>query len=163
MSEAVCAELLDRVGWLIPYHLQVVVSEILEQMPRGDDTRMPESPLVEVTSAHVESALEAILSPAKRNHYFDYWRQRLDEELGKPDSRWARRLLTAVASDPRGVSIDTLSQVLAADISDPEERVERLRFLIDVLVRDGYLVEEAGRFRFRSPLVRAFWVERIAG
>jgi len=33
--------------------------------------------------------------------------------------------------------------------------------LLDTLESDGYLVEHDGRFVFRSPLLREFWVRRV--
>jgi uncharacterized protein len=37
-----------------------------------------------------------------------------------------------------------------------------MRYLLDVLQNDGYLVEENKRWRFRSPLLREYWFRRIA-
>jgi hypothetical protein len=42
-----------------------------------------------------------LLAPAKRA-YFDYWEQRLKEELGPPDDRQALDLLNSVARNPAG-------------------------------------------------------------
>jgi hypothetical protein len=66
-----------------------------------------------------------------------------------------------VAEDDRGVSRSTLSRVLAEQIQDPDERAEKLRYLLDVLEGDGYLVADAGRYRFQSPLLRAYWRRRV--
>ena len=81
--------------------------------------------------------------------------------LGRPDGGHAVALLNAVAADDRGVARSTLSQVLAEQIQDPDERAERLRYLLDVLEGDGYLVAEVGRYRFQSPLLRAYWRRRV--
>lgn len=151
LSEAVRSHLIDRVGWLIPYHLQLLFSEV-RALSRGGD--------VERTVKTVDEAYETLLSPSHKA-YFDYWRQRLHEELGKPDAGFALALLTAAARDEKGATRTTLKQVLRSHVNDQIERDEKLRFLLDVLEGDGYLVEEGERFTFRSPLVREFWLRRV--
>ena len=42
-----------------------------------------------------------------------------------------------------------------------EQREEVGAFLLDVLVSDGYLVQQGRRFRFRSPLLRQYWLRRF--
>ncbi len=153
--------LLDRIGWLIPFHLQIAFGELLSLAPNDDGSRTTADTLYEVSVAEIDTAVEALLAPAKRGFYFDYWRQRLDEELGKPDNGLARRLLGAAARDPEGASKQTLSQLLTSELGDAQERSERLRFLLDVLERDGYWVEADGRYRFRSPLAQAYWLARV--
>jgi hypothetical protein len=39
---------------------------------------------------------------------------------------------------------------------------DKVRYLLDVLENDGYLVEEGKRWRFRSPLLREYWLRRVA-
>ncbi|MCP4656098.1 MAG: hypothetical protein GY856_11850 [bacterium] len=101
-----------------------------------------------------------MLSPSKKA-YFDYWRQRLDDELDQPDAGLALMLLNAAAADPEGVPRSALRQLLAERIREPEAKDDRLRYLLDVLESDGYLVEQQQRFLFRSPLLREFWLRRV--
>lgn len=153
LSSDASERILDRVGWTIPFYLQLVFSELRSQQP---------SDRTEVTPERVDQAFESLLRPAKKA-YFDFWRQRLVEELGKPDSDFALTLLNAVAVDPYGASRGTLSQCLAKPIRNAEQRRDKLRYLLDVLINDGYIVEVDGsdRFHFRSPLLREFWVRRV--
>ncbi len=44
--------------------------------------------------------------------------------------------------------------------ADPGEVEERLARLLQILLRDGYLFEEHGRYAFRSFLLREFWNRR---
>lgn len=103
-----------------------------------------------------------LLGPAKKA-YFDYWRQRLAEELGQPDAGHALVLLNAIAVDEKGASRSSLSQILAQHVRNSEQRKEKLRYLLDVLESDGYIVDSGAgkRFLFRSPLLREFWVRRV--
>lgn len=149
IPEATLEHVLDRVGWLIPYYLQLLFRELRSFC--GDDT-----PDV----AAVDQVFEDLLSASKKG-YFDYWRQRLKEELGQPEAGHALLLLNSAAADPSGASRSALKQVLAERIQEPEARDDRLRYLLDVLENDGYLVEHDKRYRFRSPLLREFWLKRV--
>jgi len=150
LSEPVRNHILTRVGWPVPYYLQLIFHEL-----RNLDEAWP------ITAVQVDNAVERLLDPARRN-YFDYWRQRLHDELGRPDSDHAIVLLNAVCRDPGGVSRDTLSQTLAPHVDDADARADKLRYLLDVLQGDGYLVEYEKRWRFRFPLLREFWLLRVA-
>src|SRR5262249_40073282 len=105
-----------------------------------------------------------LVSPAKRA-YFDYWNQRLTEELGAPQSDWARALLKACAVDNAGASRVILDQILTQHITNPNDREAALNCLLVVLLSDGYLTHDhvrgAGRYRFRSNLLREFWLRRF--
>ncbi len=146
----VCRYVRNKVEWLIPYHLQLVFSELLDHVPRGTPP----------AQADVDDAYERLLSPS-RMAYFDYWHQRLTDELGAPDDAQALAILASTARDRRGASIDALRGVLSQHLWEPAERDAQLRYLLDVLESDGYLVRSESRVRFRSPLLRDYWLRRI--
>ena len=110
----------------------------------------------------VDKIFESLLSPAHKG-YFDYWRQRLHDELGSPDDGHATLLLNAVSKDPEGLPISMMKQILGKKISDQDEKDEKLRYLLDVLQSDGYLIEINNRYHFRSSLIRDYWYRRMIG
>jgi uncharacterized protein len=142
----------ERAEWLIPYYLQLFFSGLLEIC--SDERAVP-------SVAMVDEVFDVLLSHGRRS-YFDYWHQRLTEELGAPQDGWARALLNVCSRDASGVTKQTLSATLSRHVSDPNGRDEMLNWLIDVLIGDGYLIEEEGRYRFRSSLLREFWHRRFA-
>lgn len=142
----------ERAEWLIPYYLQLFFGGLLEIC--SDERAVP-------SVAMVDEVFEVLLSHGHRS-YFDYWHQRLTEELGAPQDGWARALLNTCSRDANGAMKQTLSATLSHHISDPNQRDEILNWLIDVLIGDGYLIEEQGRYRFRSSLLREFWHRRFA-
>jgi len=150
LADDVKDRICDRIEWLLPYHIQLIFSELRDHC---GDHRCPAT--VEV----VDLVYDKMLS---KRPYFDHWEQRLHEELGEPDARYAIDLLNAVARDPTGVSITTLQAVLGKHIHDADQRDERLTYLIDVLRGDGYLTTAEDRLRFCSPLLRDYWARRIA-
>jgi len=139
----------DHAEWLIPYHLQVIFSALREQC----GARTPPSP------ALLERAIEALLS---RKAYFGYWDERLHDAFGAPDDDLARAMLAACARDPRGATASALHQSIARQVPSPRDRVATAAWILDVLGNDGYLIEEAGRSRFRSGLLRRYWLRQLA-
>jgi hypothetical protein len=151
LTPEVRAAICSRSGWLIPYYLQLIFSGLREHC--GDTGAAP-------TPALVDQVFEELLSPGHRA-YFDFWIQRLPQVLGPPQDGYAVELLTACASDPTGVARPNLEQVLGRLMASPETRDKELNWLIDVLIGDGYLVEQRGRYPFRSNLLREFWLRRF--
>lgn len=153
MAPEVRQRIIERAEWLIPYHLQLFFSGILELC---SDERVV--PTVEL----VDQVFETLLSREKSS-YFDYWNQRLTEELGPPQDGWARALLNAISKDRNGATRQTLDSILSKHISDPSERDETMHWILEILISDGYLVDdESDRVRFRSSLLREFWHRRYA-
>ncbi len=153
LTPAARDEIITRVGWLLPYYLQISFSLLRDNSP---DVSGKWEPAIEL----IPQIFDELLSPAHRN-YFDYWRQRLTEELGTPDDRHATLLLNAACPDETGATRQTLYQALHGMIADPDQCSERLRYLLDVLVNDGYLVESNARFCFRFGLLRDYWYRRV--
>ena len=151
LEESACKAIIKRVGWPVPYYLQVMFSQLRDDW--ADNQAKPDE-------AAVERAFERLLAPAYRVH-FDYWRQRLDEELGQPEASHATLLLDHASQDVNGLNRDALGQALSPRSHDPDERDRILRYLLDVLGGDGYLVERDGRYAFRMELLRVYWQRRL--
>ncbi|HET8774722.1 MAG TPA: hypothetical protein VFP80_13050 [Thermoanaerobaculia bacterium] len=149
MPNEIKGEICDRIGWLIPYHLQLVFGELRTRCSGGAPS-----------AADVTAIFDDLLSPAKRS-YFDYWKQRLHVELGNPEDEQAVSVLGGVAADTNGASEQTLSAILAGHIKDPAARKARLTYLLDVLCSDGYLVKANDRYVFRSNLLRDYWRRHV--
>jgi hypothetical protein len=148
LSGEVRSYIIAKAGWPAPYYLQLIFHQLR-------DSNHP------LTTADVDKAIEDLLRPSHKN-YFDYWRQRLTEELGQPDAGYAITVLNAACQDSAGVSRDLLSQRLAASIQDAGDRDEKLRYILDILQNDGYLVEAQERWHFQFPLLREYWRRRVA-
>lgn len=145
--------LAERAGWLIPFYLQVLFSRLHDLVA---ETGLTPSP------ALVDRVVDELLTPAYRA-YFDYWRQRLTEELGRPDDQRALALLACVAERGEADRV-ALDHTLSEHIPEPTERQRTLTFLLEVLENDGYLTNEAGpprTWRFRSALLREYWLRRV--
>ncbi len=144
LPDAVRDRILHHIDWPVPFHLQLLFSEVLRAH------RFREEPL---TEALVDRAYESLLAPDKRKH-FAHWVERLSFEA-PAERALATAILTAAARDPQGVSVDTLAQ-LRRDLprQDPPDPDALLRGL----EHDGYLARDGARWRFASSLVRDWWL-----
>jgi len=154
LDDAVRQTIVERIGWPLPYYLQLMFGQLLDIHDCGEGNSA-------VVPDDIERAFQALLEPAYKVH-FDYWRQRLHEELDAGDAGHAIALLNIACRDPDGVSRDTLTQGLSPRVEDTDRRGELLRYLLDVLESDGYLHELDGRYRFRLAWLREYWLRRIA-
>ena len=134
LSEPVLQRILDRVGWLIPFHLQNVFSRLRGQQP-------PLNP------GSVDQAIQSLLSQGSGS-IFEFWEQRLSKYLKPPDSKYAFALLEPVARDPRGATLETLLQALISFIGDSDDRSKVVRYVLEMLIADGYVDE---RLSFQRP------------
>lgn len=137
--------ILNRVEWLIPFHLQNVFSRL-----RG--LGQP------VTAQSIDGVMDSL---ANSGALFSFWEERVRKHLRQPESKCALAILDPIARDPTGATQETLSQTLAKLIADQDERLKVLRFLLDLLIADGYLVHVEGRHRFLSPLLREYWRRHV--
>lgn len=141
-----------RIGWPVPYYLQLMFSSLRDTV---EDDGAP------VTAATVDALFGKLLGPGYRAH-FDYWRQRLDDELGQPDAGHAARLLDRLSGMPEGLDVATLGLALQRYVADAEERDRLLHYLLGVLESDGYLVRRNGRYAFRLEWLRLYWQQEYA-
>lgn len=151
LDAAVRRRVIARVGWPIPYFLQVFFAALVEQRPAG----------TVIAAEEVDAAFERLLGIEYRT-YFDWWTQRLVEELGRQRGHHARILLTAAAQRPEGVRATTLRTLLAEHATPSADLEWAQGPLFDILENDGYWVRDDLRYRFRSNLLRAYWLRRHA-
>jgi hypothetical protein len=141
------AAICQAAEWLIPYHLQVIFSVLREHAGTA-----------KLTSQVLDDVIEALLD---RQAYFSYWDERLHDSFGAPADAIARAVLATCAQDPDGSTTSTLNQAIASFVAEPVERSRLLKWVIDVLSNDGYIVDTRGRWRFRSGLLRRYWVRHL--
>lgn len=147
LGSELCSEICRTAEWLIPFHLQVIFS-VLHELA-GSTPPTPDM---------LRTAIETLLD---RRAYFSYWDERLHDSLGEPSAAIARALLAICSQVAEGATSVAMSQRIASLVPDAVERANTLTWIIDVLSNDGYLVERDGRWRFRSGLLRRYWVRHV--
>jgi len=136
--------LLETVGYLLPYHMQLVVVAI--------DARSEVKGQEIVTPELIDEAANMVVSWSDK---FEDWELRLNDYLPKADHEYCLAVLTRCAHG----EMYTIQQ--AFDLSKvvvPERSYMAL--IQDVLCRDGYLYQEGNRLLFLAPFVRRWWVIR---
>ena len=141
--------IIERVGWPLPHHLQIVFHALVD------------CGTVEVDAGAVEAAFAHLLLPGGLSQ-FDSWRQRLAEQFNISDATAARDMLRHLCQHPDGRERSQILHALmstrpAADSGVVEEQISALLLLLQ---RDGYLLENGGRYAFRSFLLREYWMRR---
>jgi hypothetical protein len=141
--------IVQRVGWPLPHHLQIVFHAMVD----SETTRTGLNA--------VDDAFAYLLQPSQLSQ-FDTWRQRLDEQFSPSDASAAKDILRHLCHHSRGRTrakiLDALMSTRRA--SDPTTAEEQLARLLIILQRDGYLLASAGRYSFRSFLLREYWHRR---
>ncbi|GAB2768699.1 hypothetical protein GCM10027275_09160 [Rhabdobacter roseus] len=148
LTEEVREKMLDKLGYLLPYFIQVLFEKIkgyhqLEARPINADL--------------IDEAYESIINGA----YLSTWIERLEEQYGtyKDD---ALVVLKHTCQAPKGVKRENLVNVLHSKHQDIDQAESILAKLLAMLKNDGYLTEENNHYLFRSPLIRDFWYNRYA-
>lgn len=144
-----------RIGWLAPYFVQIVFDEVRKAEREVSKVRGVRGP---IDVAIVDDAFERA---AKQHSYYDHWRQRIDQIVDGVEAKAAAAILDACAKDDTGATRDTLRARVHALIASEDERSRIERSLLDLLEHDGYIVREGERWKFQSPLLRAYWERRF--
>lgn len=149
LSPEVRTYIVEKLGWPLPHHLQLVFRELVNLDSAA------------IGIAQVETAFYHLLEPENRSQ-FDTWRQRLEEQLNVSDAAIAQKLLQHLCSHPKGrTRSHLLNALMKTRGSADSERVEaQIACLLPLLQRDGYLLENNGRYAFRSFLLREYWHRR---
>lgn len=158
VEDSVIDYALNRVGWLSPYFLSLLLDESM----RAARDRLEECPPASATDeariecADVDDAYEKLLAERSRFHY---WEQRLKKSLEPADLDFCLRLLTVLSRSSDGLTQRQLSSRLSRREPDPDRREQRLLELLVRLTDEGYTSPPDGnsRIQFLSFLLRDWW------
>ncbi|MGC4047930.1 MAG: ATP-binding protein [Armatimonas sp.] len=149
--DPVLPAILERLGWPLPYYLQILFHQ-LTQLERRNAADFPQV-------LDVEAAYAALLGIHQRP-LFHHWDSRLDDQFIDPeDIPRARVILKALCTKPNGITYRTLIESVAVQEQHTERSVleKSVNRILDSLERDGYLLRNGNRYTFRSFLLRDYW------
>jgi len=134
--------LLTQLEWLIPFHIQLLVQELLRQV----------SPDELIDEQHVDRAFAEIISTRNDNHFAHYY-SRLKVQFKGPALKYTLAILNKIASAGSIARVRLLDEAAVFDV------MEQYRQIIEILVYDGYInnVGDPEVYRFNSPVVRMWW------
>jgi uncharacterized protein len=157
--EAAATRLIERIGWLMPYFIQLLFHVLSDLRERGQDQSPP-------TAIQVDQAYDELVS-VKYTREFKHWHDRLDELLSSSDLAMTHTLLDSACSHPKGIRSDKLFDAVAKKNAHKnlDELEKTMRHVLAMLERDGYLVrqlkegKQTSSYVFRSPLLRDYWLQ----
>jgi hypothetical protein len=134
--------ILDKLGWCLPYFIQLLVEKInflicVEDHCLSKDT--------------IDEAYNRLVT----EDHFNTWDERLKEYYEFEEN--ARKILKLCAYPPAGKDREDLLNNLSVKKRNIEKTEAVLTKSLKMLKNDGYLIEYEGKYIFRSPLLRDFW------
>lgn len=147
LSDEVIEYKLDKLGWLLPYFIQILFFKFYHLVQVEDR---------EIAIETVDEAYNLLIS----EKHLNTWEERLKEY--NVLEGYARELLKRLSNNKVGESRSTLFSYLNTKIKNQEKTDLILSKLLYMLQNDGYLIEEELKYTFRSPLLRDFWFNRFS-
>ena len=143
IADDVIEYILEKIGLTLPYYIQLMFSEIYD-IKLGDEH-------IPVSYADVDDAYAALLT----KQYFNTWTERLADYQEEHDLRLILKKIAEAVTE--GCSRDILNTMfIDRDMAD-----EYLSDLLALLINDGYIVlDNTGKYMFRSFLLRDFWYNK---
>jgi hypothetical protein len=136
---------LKKLKWLLPYFIQVVMSEI-------------ESICIEKSTENITISIidQAFKNALNNRSYFEHWLSRLRLVFKGDDFSCAKTILN-ITAQKNEIDIYELQDILTK-FNKKGDAV-----IINTLIHDGYLIKEqtSNKFRFNSPLLQEWWLSNI--
>lgn len=134
--------LLSKLGWPVPYLLQLMVNRIVNLAENE-----------EVTESTVDAAFDALAA----SNILKIWRERLVEYNGF--EKIAEFVLRELSQTAEGKPKEELYRLYREREGLPDSLDNEFKFseALNLLEDDGYLCREADRRKFCSPLIRSWW------
>jgi len=140
--------LLDRINWLMPYYIQIILDEV-------ETILLQSGKQPEVTEEVIDHAIDEAL---KKRNYFEHWHTRLRTALKGKHYTFAKEVLNAVSKSKSG-----FSKTQIFDLAEKYELREQYNIILRTLEYDGYISpSEKQIFVFNSPLLKIWWERNIA-
>jgi uncharacterized protein len=141
----------EQVGWLSPYYLKLVLDRVTATpAPSRGGAGKTANP------ADIEAGIAKLLGYEFRNH-FSPWREHLRKNFPAEDTKILIAILNILSANADG-EID--STILSACTANEVQVTQRqLKDFLFALQSDGFLVADESRWRFRSGLLRRYWLE----
>lgn len=138
--------ILEKIGWLIPYFIQLYFSKIDFEINKNKET---------ITT----QLLNAIYSELIEHNPLNTWVERLS--FYKENVGWAKKTLKLLCQHKKGLSKQKVLNHFLKHIPDVEDREETIINVLRMLINDGYLIRQKEMYSFRSPIIRDYWYQKF--
>jgi uncharacterized protein len=134
---------LEKLRWLLPYHIHVIMSEV-EEIGIAENSK-------NITQSIIDKAFENSLS---NRTYFEHWLSRLRIMFSGQQFSCTKEMLKKTALNNWQSKYDYF------DIAN-KHKIDDANMLINILIHDGYIVIENKSYRFNSPLLQEWWLRNV--
>ncbi len=147
IGETQIAYLLEKIQWLIPYHIQLFIKEIDDLVVDGLSSV--------ISNQTVDRAIDRML---ETRAYFEYWQSRIRKSFISAQHTFAENLLNNLSRTERIASNDILDLAAKHGVQNFYKEIVRS------LIHDGYINnnEDPAIYLFNSPLLRIWWYKNVA-
>lgn len=148
MSEKTITILLDKIEWLIPFYIQLLIQQL--------DILSREQNQTQIDENMIDGAIEQALL---QRQLFDHWRSKLKDGFKKKGYLFAKEILNIICEE------DTMSSLKIRNKATKHELDEDYaREIIHSLEYDGYITkyEDGKTYRFNSPILKLWWYKNVA-
>ena len=134
--------MLEKLGWKLPYFIQILFKEIVELVRDGQV----------LSKETIDEAYNNLLNV---DTYFNTWTERLS--YYDDYKRFAKIILNELSKSKNGKRKNYIEDLVYAELNDKEKTDDVLQPLLKQLEADGYIMNDKNKYAFRSPLLRDFW------
>jgi len=139
--------LINKIEWLIPYFINILLEEIEEVCTELDKTEI------------IEKIIDdAFVNALKKRSYFEHWHIRLRKAYKQSNYNFSKELLNKVSEN----NILLLNEI--HDLAIKLGIENSYKDILNSLVYDGYINnnDDPKTYRFNSPLLRMWWYINVA-
>lgn len=137
--------IIDKIQWLIPFHLQLIVSELV------DVVESEEKPIDTVL---IDTAFNQIVHTRNKPQFEPYF-SRLAKIYKSNRYKCVIHILQNIAT------VDALDFFEIHNLSVKYKTQKELKTILEILEADGYLTREESAFRFTSPILQMWCKKHI--
>ena len=143
LEDATKDYLLNKIGYFIPYYMQLIVEEC--------DDMLKEKNITQLTTMDIDKAYQKII---KKNEHFSDWDRRISKYF--PDKYVYLLEVLSMCAHKNGIDLQEIYNIAVSNNNINEWKAD----IDDILIADGYLYEENQLYAFNSPLLKDWWKAR---
>jgi hypothetical protein len=140
IDEEVKKYLLQKIVWNIPYYIQMIIDELVDD---GKEV---------VDKNDIDRIIDKIIKARSTADYFSNWKTRLRNIFEKEEELLAIKILSYISKN---------NMMEEKEMKKISEELD-LKVLLEVLEYDGYINQNKKTYQFNSPLLKSWWAYRVA-
>jgi len=140
--------ILDKIEWLIPFYIQLIIDEIRIILRRTNKITITD----DITNTSIENALE-------HRNYFEPWESKIRTIFKGGIYKFTKELLNKISCDNEIDTLDIENLSVKYNLEEDEKKD-----ILRTLKYDGYINNDIDIkiYRFNSPILKLWWYKNVA-